>query len=154
FARRAIDNRDGSGIGQVHEDAFRSGVELETFWMRPECNVSGFASPDRIDLGQCAPAIPHKDATGTGLNADIVCIIAKIDAAGRAVIFAFEQADRSIARVGHVQGIGRRLVPTPWGSLSPTILLTTLLSLKSTILTLLLPSSATNSRWRSKSIVM
>jgi len=47
----AIHNRDGLVIGHVHEDTLRAGVQLETFRMCLERDVSGLAPLGRIDFG-------------------------------------------------------------------------------------------------------
>jgi hypothetical protein len=53
-------------------------------------NVSSFVPPGRIDLRQGAIAVPNEDSMPEGLDADVVCIVAKINTADGAIAFALE----------------------------------------------------------------
>ncbi len=110
LSRGAIDDDDGLVSRIVDENAARASIELKAFGMRLELDVGDLASAGWIDDRQCTIAIRHKHAIADRIRAHVIGILAQRDPRDRSIIIPAENCSRSIAAVGDVQAIRRRMV--------------------------------------------
>ena len=103
FPDSAIHDGDCARLGKIDENLTACRVELKTFGMDRQWNVSDPLGILGVDHSQTAAAISNQNAIAGAVHADIVGVLAKIDLSGRGIIRPREDAHRSIARVGAVR---------------------------------------------------
>src|SRR5260221_4312437 len=105
-----VDHRNVSSVWYVHEDPAICAVELEALRMRFEWNVGDFGAARWIDDRERPVAVTDEDPVSLHVNANVVRVITKLDAATGREVGTFEEANRSVACIRYIEAVGRRHV--------------------------------------------
>src|SRR6266849_1773402 len=103
----AIHDCDGVRIRDVREYSAGAAIELETLRMALQGDVGDLTALCGVDHSQRAIAIGDENLIGRGVDANVVRVIAQIDAAGWGIVCISEQQHRSVAGVRHVECVRR-----------------------------------------------
>jgi len=93
-------------VGDVDVGAARVDVELETLWMRAQCNLGDFAVRAGIDQRQRSAAVADDNLPMRPIDAHIVSVTAEIDPATLDVIGALINPHRAITAIGDIERVG------------------------------------------------
>src|SRR4051794_28217005 len=107
---REIDDLDQFNIGDIDKSPCATWFDLKAFRMRSERNIRKFCARSWIDNRKRALAIADQHLAALRIDADIIRIVAEIDATQQRHIIGPQNAYRPVARIRDIERIGRGLV--------------------------------------------
>jgi len=81
-----VSNSDLVGIGHIDEDSVGCQRNLETFRMGNEFDLAYFSRRGRVDNGECAGAIAHRDIIFARTRTNIVRVVPQLQNTARRII--------------------------------------------------------------------
>ena len=101
------------GVRHIDKDLPGIMIDLEAFGVRLHFDVANLAAGRGIDHSQRAAAIADENPIGCGIDANIVCVAAKLNLARGFVFASFKQSHRTVAGVGDIKRVCGRFVADP-----------------------------------------
>src|SRR6266566_6248441 len=105
LAAATIEHRDCPCTRHVHNDLVVAAVKLETLRMHRQREIGDLGSRGWVDRRDAATSVTDQNTLGGWIDADIVRIVAQIDATCFGIVCAAIQANRPITAIGHIQRI-------------------------------------------------
>src|SRR3954453_15448834 len=107
---REINDLDQPGIGHIDKSPCATWFDLKAFRMRSEWNIRKFCTRSWINNRKRALAIADQHLAALRIDADIIRIVAQIDATQQREIIGAHEAYRPVSRIGDIERIGRVLL--------------------------------------------
>src|SRR4029077_16606002 len=108
-----IDDGDLASIRYIGKGPRAAVLDLETLRMTLQREIADLGPAYRVYYRQPTLAVAHQHSVALRIDANIVGVLAEIDAAERVEIFPPQQTNRTVAGICHIDGVGRRLMPDP-----------------------------------------